>query len=135
MLASVIEVSLETAGNDRTWVTVARQDTMSCDADWSMPPPVNLSESTTIAEQAYAARATGHETVDCGCAPCGSKAGNMHSGYWKFMANPGPFCRLNMHAPEDDCGVSFASLAKGSLRGKRVLIYGESVMMQIFFAM
>ena len=46
------------------------------------------------------------------------------------MAKPGAFCTSRMHAPEDACGTSFASLARGPLRGKRLLIHGESVMMQ-----
>ena len=120
---------------------IARSRASSCANDWTVPPVINTTafydrnlSDTTAAEEAYAKRATGDETEDCGCAPCGSKITNIHGGYWRFMASPGAFCSSRMHTPQDACGTSFASLARGPLRGKRVLIYGESVMMQALHA-
>ena len=63
----------------------ARADNFSsCANDWTVPPAVNASmiqsSDTWVAEDTYARRATGDETEDCGCAPCGSKDTNVHIG-------------------------------------------------------
>ena len=63
-----------------------------------------------------------------------------HNGYWAFMSNPGAFCEAATYsqrkqASHCDGHLSFAALADRHLRGKRVLLYGNSVMAQTHFAM
>ena len=83
--------------------------------------------------QYYGERTTG----PCRCAPC-------EEDHWKFdtramshdhfMASPGAFCKARQHLLADQCnGTSFASLARSPLlRGKRMLVYGDSVTLQVF---
>ena len=52
------------------------------------------------------------------------------------MGRPGAMCTRAAHPDHATCdGVSFASLARTLLHGKRILVYGDSVSQQVHFAM
>lgn len=75
-----------------------------------------------------------YNAIGCSCPPCG--AGDVTSGYWSFMANPGDHCGAGAATSSSgDYGIGFAALARKALRGKRLLVYGDSVARQIHFAM
>lgn len=76
------------------------------------------------------------DPLACDCAPCGRSGGRErgreHNHYYSFMGRPGAFCAS---IPGPPCNHSFTAIAKRTLRNKRVLIYGDSVPTQVFFAM
>ncbi len=96
-----------------------------------------------LPNQYYAQRRTVPTSDDeCACAPCVTKTQkNVHGGYWQLMANPGSYCSLERQQNADTACASpqhtFRHLFTNStaLRGKSMLLVGDSVMAQVFFAM
>ena len=105
------------------------------------PPPSQTGGH--IAEAQYYAKTLVGDSQSCSCHPCGAKqlgtidaSGKSHNGYWSFMGDPGNECAPSTAAASDRCPGhrSFARVARQHLRGMRVLLIGDSVTTQIFFA-
>jgi len=99
---------------------------------------INQNTTTSYAKEYYEAKSRIQNKTTCSCPPCGEVAHGLdsmvwsHNGYWTFLSNPGPYCSH----PPPRCGnhSTFVDLASSVLRGKRVLIYGNSVSSQWHFA-